>query len=275
MADFGPYGYTRRLHHYEGHWVWRVDPTTAINLSHRLRVWYHTCHHAHVCSALTTDDLRTTNEPWVNAYPVADASPEDDAIRREEELIDMRCREYEQRLPPLPISYTGKIFQVVKSIRTRARPLPKLHYGFLLTPEEIKAVTQPGDEDEVIFDAEAITQHLNNKLQEMEIDDADCPLFSVEFATSENPGCRVLVLYTTESVVRNLPDDLFIEWHDVGVKLFKEIITDQREVMWHFDEKYGQGNHKWREFDPVRVLGLLAPIVAEYEAERAAQAVPL
>ncbi|KAI0672656.1 hypothetical protein C8Q78DRAFT_1077005 [Trametes maxima] len=207
----------------------------------------------------------------------ANVQPEEMSEREKSEwaIIYLRRHEYVHQLPSLPISYTEKILKILNdSIRTNKKPVPKLHYGFFMTPEEMMRITR--HEDKAVLDGDMLARHLNNKLKGLRRANASAlsvPLFTVEHTILGDLQSKVFALFTTPRRVIN-PNALHLERYDECVKLFKEVITDQREAMWHFHETYGPGWHDWREFDPARVLGPLASLVAEYEAERAAQAIP-
>ncbi|KAI0771054.1 hypothetical protein BD413DRAFT_554829 [Trametes elegans] len=163
------------------------------------------------------------------------------------------------------------------------RPGLYLHYGFLLTAAEQKAIgfelrkknTPPGQDTPLkpkypLSDISEIEDHLNKKIEEklaelkLPADVWVADLFMIENVVCPKRGSKLLSIYSTE------PPRWMAQFREkkveIALQVFREEISNQIEPGWYFDlDHYGAHMFDWVPFDAQSVLGPVAKLLPRFQ----------
>ncbi|KAI0766348.1 hypothetical protein BD413DRAFT_570237 [Trametes elegans] len=163
------------------------------------------------------------------------------------------------------------------------RPGLYLHYGFLLTAAEQKAIgfalrkknTPPGQDTPLepnypLSDMSEIMRHLNKKLKE-KIAELKLPanawtanFFTIENVVRPERASKLLSIYSTA------PPKWMAQFREskveIALQVFREEISNQHEPGWYFDlNRYGAHMFDWVPFDAQSVLGPVAKLLPRFQ----------
>ncbi|KAI0766337.1 hypothetical protein BD413DRAFT_570135 [Trametes elegans] len=163
------------------------------------------------------------------------------------------------------------------------RPGLYLHYGFLLTADEQKAIgfalrkkNTPSGQDTPLkpkyplSDMCEIEDHLNKKLEE-KIAKLKLPAnvwvassFTIEDVVRPERGSELLSIYSTA------PPRWMAQFRErkveIALQVFREEISNQHEPGWYFDlDHYGAHQFGWVPFDAQSVLGPVAKLLPRFQ----------
>ncbi|OSD08372.1 hypothetical protein PYCCODRAFT_1429443 [Trametes coccinea BRFM310] len=200
------------------------------------------------------------------------------------EVFTERCREarrkrraeYAEHLNPISPSKTESLLEIINAAQKAGGHItPTLHFGFFLTPAEMRASTARFPEDKTrealeslndagrqngLVHAAIIVDVVNAALKQK---GSRC-LFFIERAVAEDHDAVIFSLYTTKEPVKTRID---LEKYKPAIDVFKTMVTTQREPLWHFADKHNPWRFGWKPFDAARVIGeAAAPLLALWKS---------